>query len=89
MLFTREFSKSVWVTSGVHDLIQVLPCDKAFDILLRVFSAGTREQLVLVALLCWNLENRRNKWALEKINMSGFGVRQRVMNLWSDRRNVH
>lgn len=52
MLFTCEFAKLVWVTSGVHDLIQVLPGDKAFDILLRVFSARTREQLRLVALLC-------------------------------------
>lgn len=88
VLFSCEFAKSVWATSGVNDIIQVLPGEKVFDILQRIFSAGTREQLVLVALMCWNLWNRRNKWVWEKINVSGFGVRQGAMNLLSDWRNV-
>lgn len=64
----------------MQEIVQVLPNDKASDVLQRVLEKGTREQIVLIALLSWNFWNRRNKWVWDKINMSVFGVRAAAMN---------
>ena len=72
----------------MHDLIQVLPGERVFDVLQRVFACGTRDQVVLIALLCWNIWNRRNKWVWDKVNMSVFGVQEGAMNLLYDWRKA-
>ena len=88
VLFTCSFAKSVWEATSVHDLIQVLPGERVFDVLQQVFASGTRDQVVLIALLCWNIWNRRNKWVWDKVNMSVFGVQEGAMNLLYDWRKA-
>ncbi|KAL8107325.1 hypothetical protein AgCh_023940 [Apium graveolens] len=58
------------------------------DIFKRIFSAGTKDQSVLVAVLCWSLWNRRNKWVWDKIDMSVFGTKAAALNLLADWRKA-
>lgn len=83
VLFTCSFAKSVWETTVVQDLIQVLPGDKVFDILQRIFANATTDQLVSIAVICWNIWTRRNKWVWDKINMSAFGMREGAMTCYT------
>lgn len=61
VLFGCDFTKTVWVNSGLQNHVLVLPNESAFDVLLRVFHACTRDQSAIVGMLCWSIWNRRNK----------------------------
>lgn len=49
----------------------------------RLFSSGTKEQCAMVALMCWSIWNRRNKWAWNKIEVSVFGIKKCCVELTS------
>lgn len=84
VLFTCDFAKTVWLGTGLHHLVQVLPQDTTFLVLRNLFSACTRNQCVLVCMICWSIWNRRNKWNWDRANESVFGVRAAATNLLHD-----
>lgn len=58
--------------------------DTCLDVLIRVFQTTTRDKSALVAMICWSLWNRRNKWVWDRVNGTAFGVRAAAVNLLSD-----
>lgn len=62
--------------------------DSPIDILKRAFSSATKEQCIIIGLLCWGLWFRRNKWIREKVNMSVSGVNLMVGNMLADWRKT-
>ncbi|XP_074377663.1 uncharacterized protein LOC141719179 [Apium graveolens] len=78
----------VWEAVGLKEWSQVLPGEQAMDNFKQIFSAGTKEQSILVAVLCWSLWNRRNKWVWDKIDMSVFGTKAAALNLLADWRKA-
>lgn len=81
VLFTCDFARSVWYSAGLQQRVQALGQEAAFTIFLRIFETCTQEQNALVAMLCWSIWNRRNKWFWDRINGSAFGVKEAAMNL--------
>ncbi|XP_074373609.1 uncharacterized protein LOC141713950 [Apium graveolens] len=47
----------------------------------HVFQVYTREKLAWIAIVCWNLWNRRNKWLWDKVNVSAFGVQSTAVSM--------
>lgn len=70
MLFHYSFAQSVWESTGLEHLVQVLPQDTVFDVLQGVWQNGTQEQFITVGLFCWSLWSRRNKWVWDKVQVS-------------------
>lgn len=58
--------------------------DTFMTIFEQIFVASTKEQSVMVGLMCWSLWVRMNKWLWDKINMSTFGIKAMALNLVSD-----
>lgn len=54
VLFECDFARTMWQTSGMHDLVEVMPDDTALSVFSRCFS---RDQCVLIGMLGWNLWN--------------------------------
>lgn len=80
VMFGCDFSRIVWQSSEVKSLVQFLPGEAAFDVFLRCFSACTRDQCVLIGMICWSIWNQRNKWVWGKVNGFAFGVLAAVRN---------
>lgn len=83
-LFSCSIAKEVWGSVGLRDMVRISSNDTVFTILKRAFTGGTREQSVMVGLLCWSLWSRRNKWLWDKVNMSVFGIKAMALNLVAD-----
>lgn len=88
VLFLCSFAQSVWESTGLGHLVQVLPQDTVFDVLKRVWDNSTQEQFVMVGLFCWSLWGRRNKWVWDKVQVSVFGAKSNALNLLNDWRQA-
>lgn len=58
--------------------------DTTATVIMKIFETATRDQCVLLGMVCWALWNRRNKWVWEKANGFAFGVRASAINLLQD-----
>ena len=84
VLFECSFAKQVWEESGLENHVQVLPNETMVEVFKRLLTTATKEQNVLVVMLCWSIWNRRNKWVWDRIDMSVFGTRMAAVNLLMD-----
>ncbi|XP_074374523.1 uncharacterized protein LOC141714927 [Apium graveolens] len=73
---------------GLAHLLQCFESDKACDVFSRVLDQSSKKQGIQVALLCWNLWNRRNKWVWDRANGSVFGVISAANHLIRDWREA-
>lgn len=55
----------------------------------RLFSNASTERCVIIALMCWSIWNRRNRWVWNKIAMSVFGTKMAALNLLAYWKKVH
>lgn len=81
VLFTCSFARSVWATVGITEVQHHMDEGNAVEIISKLFQNCTKEKLVLVAMVCWNLWNRRNKWVWEKVEVSVYGVQATARNM--------
>lgn len=88
VLFECAFAVEVWGMVGMLSVVYVEDNDSTKSILKRAFSLGSTEQCYVIALLCWGLWTRRNKWVWEKVVMSAFGVKSMAMNMLNDWRRA-
>lgn len=84
VLFSCDFSRTVWFKAGLQHLVQVNLHDTAFLTIKNLFAAAVIEQCVHVGMLCWDIWNRRNKWLWDRANGSIFGVCAAAMDLLRD-----
>lgn len=85
ILFECDFAKQVWLQMGLQDVIQgTLPGENVFEFVRGIFDKCTSVQCGMMALACWSLWNRRNKWLWERVNVSTFGVRDSAMNMLAE-----
>lgn len=64
--------------------VRTIQRETIFDQFKRLFSSGTTEQCALLALFCWSIWNRRNKWVWSRVETSVFGTTSAAMNLLTD-----
>lgn len=88
VLFGCDFAKTVWLNSEVKHVVQIAPMETAFEVLSRCFAACSINQCVLIAMICWSIWNRRNKWVWERANGSFFGVLAAARNMLNDWREA-
>ncbi|WOH11862.1 hypothetical protein DCAR_0831358 [Daucus carota subsp. sativus] len=81
VLFQCCFAREVWEGSGLSNLVSTRQNDTAMTVLQRIFQAGSKEQIRMASLLCWNLWQRRNSWVWNHVNTSAFGVRSKAMSM--------
>lgn len=81
VLFTCSFARSVWTKMGLQDLITGDQTEGIVEKMRHIFNVYTREKLAWVAIVCWNLWNRRNKWIWDKVSVSVFGVQSTAANM--------
>lgn len=62
VLFGCDFARTVWLSTGLQHLLQLDVADTAATIIMKIFETATRDQCVLLGMVCWALWNRRNKW---------------------------
>lgn len=57
-MFSSNVSlKQVWSSVGMADRVQINVGESTLDLFKRLFNNTTKEQCVLLALLCWNIWN--------------------------------
>lgn len=88
VLFTCGFAKTIWITAGLKELIQCSLNDTAVAVIVNIFTTSSKEQRVQVAMICWGLWCRRNKWVWDRINGSVFGVKAAATHLLTDWREA-
>ena len=76
-LHKRYGNPQAW-RSGIY---KTLPGETIFEHFKRLFNNGSKEQHVLLALICWSLWNRRNKWVWNRAAVSVFGTTSAVVSL--------
>ena len=84
IMFLCDFARTVWLTTRVNHLVQCTMNESPCQIFTRAFENGTREQCVEIAMICWSLWNRRNRWVWERINGLVFGVRHSAINFLAE-----
>lgn len=84
VFFECDYARQVWEALGMTQWIQVESGGTAFNLFKRLFSAGTKDQCLLLVMACYNLRNRRNHWVWNKVEKSVFDTKQTVMNLLAD-----
>ncbi|KAL8109886.1 hypothetical protein AgCh_025833 [Apium graveolens] len=62
--------------------------DRPCEVFSRLLEQVTREQGIQIALLCWSLWNRRNKWVWDGANGSAFGVVSSANHFLRDRKEA-
>ena len=87
-LFECSIAREVWNSVGLQDVFRVMNNDTVMTVLKRAINIGTRDQFIMVAVLCWSLWSRRNKWVWEKVNTSAFGIKAMALNLVADWRRA-
>lgn len=50
----------------------------------HLFTICTKEKLLWIVMVCWNLRNRRNKWVWNRISVSEFGVQSMARGMLTD-----
>lgn len=55
LFITCSSARLVWESTTVQDLIHVLPDDRVFDVLQRIFEIVSVDQLVSIAVICLNI----------------------------------
>lgn len=73
-MFLCDFALTLWRTVGLHSLVQCTDQETPKEVLNRVFHRGIKDQCLEVAMPCWSLWHRRNKWVWNHANGSIFGV---------------
>ena len=84
IMFLCDFARTEWLTTRVNHLVQCKMNESPCQIFTRAFENGTREQCVEIAMICWSLRNRMNRWVWERINGSVFGVRHSAINFLAE-----
>lgn len=80
ILFESQFARYVWSQSCMAQWTQTLPSETILEHFKRLFNSGSKEKCVLLALICWSLWNRRNKWVWNRIAGSVFGTTSAAMS---------
>lgn len=75
VMFLCNFAKTVWRMVGLDQLVSCFQNETPIDIFERVFEQGTKDQCTEVAMLCWSIWSRRNRWVWDRANGSVFGVK--------------
>lgn len=81
VLFQCYFAREVWEMARLISLVTVWPSDTVLNVMRRIFQTGSKDQILMVGLLCWNLWQRRNSWVWSHVNMSNFGVRSKACSM--------
>lgn len=76
VLFGCSFARDVWMKTGIQEVSMDKSQESIREVLSSLFSTCTKEKLSWIAIVCWSLWNRRNKWVWNKIMGSDFGVMQ-------------
>lgn len=84
VMFLCDFARTLWLSTGLSQLVNCLASETPGVVLDRVFEQCTREQAVEVAMLCWSIWNRRNRWVWDHVNGSVFGVRSAASHLYRE-----
>ncbi|XP_017217366.2 uncharacterized protein LOC108194940 [Daucus carota subsp. sativus] len=81
VMFLCDFAKTVWLTAGMAHLVNCFSYETPSAVLQKVFEQGTKDQCVEIAMLCWSIWNRRNRWVWDHVNGSVFGVKNIATHL--------
>lgn len=84
VMFLCDFTKIVWLSTGLSHLVQHSVYGTSCEILTRLFENRSREQYVEIAMVCWSLWTRKNRWVWGHANGSVFGVRHVASHLIRD-----
>ncbi|XP_074378458.1 uncharacterized protein LOC141719995 [Apium graveolens] len=84
VLFDCCFARNVWGKVAVPEVDIDRYQGSVWDFLIPLFNTCNREKLSLIAMVCWSLWNRRNRWIWDKITGSDFGVHAAAINLLND-----
>lgn len=84
VLFQCSFAREVWASAGVSNLVTVWPNETVLLVLKRVFQTATKEQVLMICMLCWSIWQRRNDWVWNRVATSSFGVRSRACCLFTE-----
>lgn len=84
VMFLCDFAKTVWTTAGLSQRVNCSSYENPGVVFERVFEQCTKAQSVEVAMLCWSIWNRRNRWVWDRANGSVFGVRSAANHLHSE-----
>lgn len=87
-LFECSIAQEVWRSVGLQNVVRVVHNDTVMTVLKRVINTSTRDQFLMIGVLCWSLWSIRNKWVWERVNTSVFGVKAMALNLVSDWRKA-
>lgn len=69
---------------GMQELIPGDQGEQIVEKMQQIFNAYTRDKLAWVAIVCWNLWNRRNKWLWDKVSTSEFGVQSTASSMLNE-----
>lgn len=84
VLFRCSFAREVWARVDMQE-IQLVRCQEPIqEIFQKLFNICTRENIIWIAVVCWGLWHRRNRWVWDRIMGSEFGVYSAVVNLVHD-----
>ncbi|XP_017239320.1 uncharacterized protein LOC108212100 [Daucus carota subsp. sativus] len=72
----------------LQNVIHTEEGDSVLCVLKRALQSASKEQGLLIGLLCWCLWFRRNKWVWERNNMSTFGIKSLAVNMLTDWRKA-
>lgn len=84
VLFRCSFAKKVWSRVGMQEINDETCQGSMIGIFQNLFSRSTREKIIWVAVVCWCLWNRRNRWVWDRIMGSDFGVYSTAVNMVND-----
>ncbi|XP_074360438.1 uncharacterized protein LOC141700630 [Apium graveolens] len=81
ILFECQLAQEVWDSLGLFQWIKPSPGENIFEQFKRLFNNGSKEQCVFLALICWSMWNRRNKWVWNQVAVSVFGLTNVTISL--------
>lgn len=55
VIFGCDFAQTVWQNSECKHLVQYAPGETAFDVLRNSFTVGSKDQCVLIGMICWSI----------------------------------
>lgn len=84
VLFECSFARSIWTNLELQELIPDGYGEEIVSKMQQMFNVYTREKLAWIAMVCWNLWNRRNKWLWDKVSVSAFGVQSTASSMLTE-----
>ncbi|XP_074368774.1 uncharacterized protein LOC141708859 [Apium graveolens] len=81
VMFDCSFARSVWARANIQEVDSANYTGDIVEFIQYLFFVCTRDKLVHLVMLYWNLWNRRNKWVWNRVSISGFGVQATTMNM--------